>query len=142
MVVVAWAVALCLHDLHHRRLPDALTLPAALGAGLGALLTAPPVLLGGLAWAGLYVLVGLRGTGRTGGRASRRGIGGGDVKLALSLGTLAAAAGVTAWFAAVLGASLITLSAAVGTRSKALPHGPSMVAATALAVAFGADVVT
>lgn len=129
-VVVTWAVALCVHDLRHRRLPDGLTLPAAAGAGLGALLTAPELLLGGLGWAAFYVLVGLCPPGR--------GVGGGDVKLALSLGVLAAAGGVPAWFTAVLGASLLTVAAAVVTGAATLPHGPSMIVATALSALFWA----
>ncbi len=124
VVIIGWALALCRHDLRHHRLPDALTLPAALGAGLGALVAAPAVLLGGLAWAAFYVLIGLwRGGG---------GIGGGDVKLALSLGTLAAAVSASAWFTAVLGASILTLCAAAVTRSRVVAHGPAMIAATAL----------
>ena len=125
IVITVWAGALCAVDLRHRRLPDRLTLPAALGAGLGAASLQPALLLGGLGWAGLYVLVGLR----------EGGIGGGDIKLALSLGiVVAAAGGVSAWFGAVLGASLLTVLVGVVTRSPSLPHGPAMIVAAAASV--------
>lgn len=125
IVIIVWAGALCAVDLRHRRLPDRLTLPAALGAGLGAVSLQPALLLGGLGWAGLYALVGLR----------EGGIGGGDVKLALSLGVVVAAAGgVPAWFGAVLGASLLTVLVGVVTRSPSLPHGPAMIVAAAASV--------
>lgn len=125
IVITVWAGALCVVDLRHRRLPDRLTLPAALGAGLGAASLQPALLLGGLGWAGLYVLVGLR----------EGGIGGGDIKLALSLGiVVAAAGGVSAWFGAVLGASLLTVLVGVVTRSPSLPHGPAMIVVAAASV--------
>lgn len=125
IVIIIWAGALCVADLRHRRLPDRLTLPAAVGAGLGALVLDPVLLLGGLGWSGLYVLVGLRAGG----------IGGGDIKLALSLGVLGAAAGgVVGWFGAVFGASLLTVLVGVVTRSPSLPHGPAMIVAAAASV--------
>lgn len=124
-VTVCWAVALLLVDEKRRRLPDLLTLPAAAGAAFGAAVTDPILLLGGLGWAGLYLLLGV----------SFGGVGGGDVKLGLSLGILAAAAGGTAaWFVAVLGASVVTVLRGALTRRKAVAHGPSMLLSTAFAV--------
>lgn len=124
-ITVCWAVALSLVDEKRRRLPDLLTLPAAAGAALGAAVTDPVLLLGGVAWAGFYFLLGV----------TVGGVGGGDVKLGLSLGILAAAAGgAVAWFAAVLGASAVTVLRGVVTRQGSVAHGPSMLLATALAM--------
>ncbi|WP_241228352.1 prepilin peptidase [Corynebacterium hylobatis] len=123
IITVWWAVRLVLVDETQRRLPDHLTLPAALGAGTGALLTEPVLILGGLAWAGAYLL--------------GRGIGGGDVKLALSLGVLAAAAGgVIGVLAAVVAASAVTVVRSVLRRGKAVPHGPSMLVGTFIVVLY------
>ncbi|WIM72391.1 hypothetical protein QP028_15065 [Corynebacterium suedekumii] len=100
-------------------------------AAFGAAVTDPILLLGGLGWAGLYLLLGV----------SFGGVGGGDVKLGLSLGILAAAAGGTAaWFVAVLGASVVTVLRGALTRRKAVALGPSMLLSTAFAVGmwFGA----
>lgn len=126
-VTVWWAGLLVLHDEQRRRLPDHLTLPAALGAGLGALLTEPALLLGGLGWAGAYLAGGILG----------RGIGGGDVKLALSLGVVAAAAGGGAGvFAAAATAGAVTAARGVLARGKAVPHGPSMLVGALSVVVF------
>ncbi|WP_460867013.1 prepilin peptidase, partial [Rhodococcus aerolatus] len=103
--------------------------PAALAAGAGR---GWPALLGALALAGPHLLVHL---------VHPRGLGAGDAKLALGLGAAAGACGPDAWLLAALGAPLLTgLAAAVllGLRGRArcteLPHGPSMCAATCLAV--------
>lgn len=123
IITVWWTVRLVLADEAQHRLPDHLTLPAALGAVAGALLTDPVLILGGLAWAGIYLF--------------GRGIGGGDVKLALSLGVLAAAAGgVGGVLAAVAAASLVTVGRAVVRRGKVVPHGPSMLVGTLIVILF------
>nr|WP_230622945.1 MULTISPECIES: A24 family peptidase [Corynebacterium] len=121
-------------DIKCRRLPDVLTLPGALLINLWALTTHPQWMLGGLFWAGIYfltaVLVG--------------GIGGGDIKLALGLGTAVAALGMQALMVAIVGSSLISVllggifAAVKGVkRPKFIPHGPSMVIASACSyVAF------
>ena len=122
--IVGWAVALMLIDERRRHLPDRLTLPAALGAMGGALLSDPWVALGGVAWAAWHL--------------PGRGIGGGDVKLALSLGTLAAAAGgAGAVILAVLAASAVSVLRGVVTRAKSVPHGPSMLVGALIAVVSG-----
>lgn len=119
-VLFAWCVAVVLVDERRRRIPDLLTLPAAVGAVAGAVATAPVVVLGGLAWGGLY-LVG-------------RGIGGGDVKLAVPLGIVAAAAGgVDGVLLAVLVASVLTAGRGLLQRGP-VPHGPSMVVGALAAV--------
>ncbi|CAM3859118.1 prepilin peptidase [Corynebacterium frankenforstense] len=120
----AWASALVVIDLRRRLLPDALTLPGAAVAALAAVVLGQPwAIVGGLAWALLYLAVG-RLIG---------GVGGGDVKLALSLGTAAAlAAGAGGLAAAVIGSSVLTITAMALTRRRALSHGPGMVTATVL----------
>lgn len=126
LVVAAWGAAVLLSDERHHRIPDHLTLPALAGAVAGALFSAPAVLLGGVAWAALH-LVG-------------RGIGGGDVKLAVPLGVVAAAAGgVGGVLLAVITASVLTVLRGL-LRGGAVPHGPSMLAGTLIAVVFGTNV--
>jgi leader peptidase (prepilin peptidase)/N-methyltransferase len=119
-------------DLLHRRLPDALTLPAAPAAVLAAVpLGAAPsgrAVLGAVALCGAHVLV----------RAAAPGsLGAGDVKLAGPVGAALAAA---SWPALAFGcalASLFTLSAALAgwlclrrPVRDGLPHGPSMLLAS------------
>ncbi|EUA90688.1 putative membrane protein [Mycobacterium ulcerans str. Harvey] len=64
-------------------------------------------------------------------------LGAGDVKLAIGLGALAGSLGVEVWFLAALAAPLMTALWAVGARLRtgtlAVPHGPSMCLATAVA---------
>ncbi len=122
-------------DLRHRRIPDALTVPAlpvallcvlplgadAVGRALGG------AGLAAVAHAAVHLLLG------------RRALGGGDVKLAAPLG---AVLGAAAWpavpLAALLAGLLTTGAAVVGLatgalrRGAAVPHGPSMVVAAGL----------
>lgn len=132
VITVWWAAMLVFHDETRRRLPNQLTLPAAFGAVLGASLTEPILILGGLGWAGSYLLSALVG----------RGIGGGDVKLALSLGVLAAAAGGAGGvLAAAVMAGAMTVARGVAKqrvaeRGEAVPHGPSMLVGTLVVLLF------
>lgn len=133
-LVALWCAVLAVIDIKHRRLPDVLTLPGALLINLWALATHPQWMLGGLFWAGIYfltaVLVG--------------GIGGGDIKFALGLGTAVAVLGMQALMVAIVGSSLISVllggisAVAKGVKiPKFIPHGPSMVIASACSyVAF------
>lgn len=133
-LVALWCAVLAVIDIKHRRLPDVLTLPGALLINLWALATHPQWMLGGLFWAGIYfltaVLVG--------------GIGGGDIKFALGLGTAVAVLGMQALMVAIVGSSLISVllggifAVAKGVKMpKFIPHGPSMVIASACSyVAF------
>lgn len=114
MGVYLWGTILCGFDVCFRRLPDWLTLPAAVVAAYWY----PNCVWGGLLWAALY---------------SRRGIGGGDVKLALSLGTVALAGNFLALLMAIALASLLTVAGCALMRRRSLPHGPSMIVATWLA---------
>lgn len=137
-LVLGWAgVLLGGADLVARRLPDALTLPAypvvgvllaaaALGAGgAGPLARA---VAGASLWAGGYAAVRL---------VAPSALGGGDVKLAGSLGALTAATSWPGLLLAVLAASVVTAAAAapawmLGYRD--VPHGPAMLAASWLVV--------
>lgn len=99
-VLTGWAVALCWWDIRARRLPDWLTLPAIPVTWIAAAFSVPWVILGGLGWSLSYLVLAIW----------RGGIGGGDIKLAASLGVLVA--GVGGWaglLVAVAGASLLSL---------------------------------
>ncbi|MEJ5927171.1 prepilin peptidase [Corynebacterium sp. H128] len=113
--VFLWATALCGWDICFRRLPNLLTLPAAMVA-----LVVFPGSWWGASWALLYL---------------GRGIGGGDAKLAISLGVVAAREGVVQLLLVILLASVLSLMACVVFRTRSVPHGPSMLAATFLLVA-------
>jgi leader peptidase (prepilin peptidase)/N-methyltransferase len=137
-LVLAWAgVLLAGADLVARRLPDALTLPAypaaavllgiaAAGAGDAGLCGRAA---GGAAlWAGGYALVRL---------ISTEALGGGDVKLAGSLGALTAATSWAGLLLAVLVSSAVTVMIAGPARllgHREVPHGPAMLVAAWLVV--------
>lgn len=139
-------VAVLLASIDHRvhRLPDRLTLPAAGAAvlllGLAALLPEHAgswlsALLGGLVLGGFYFLLFL---------VNPSGMGFGDVKLALSLGTVLGWYGWAVVFAggfagflfgAVYGVVLIALRRA--GRSTGIPFGPFMIGGAFLGLLFG-----
>jgi leader peptidase (prepilin peptidase)/N-methyltransferase len=138
---LAWlGVAAGLVDLRHSRLPDALTLPAA---GVAPLLLLPlgagavgRGLLGG--WVAVigYGAVHL---------ARPAALGLGDVKLAASLGMVLGAASWGALFVAAALAAVGTAVVAVAgaclarlSRRAAVPHGPSMLAASWLVTVVAA----
>jgi len=133
-------VALALVDLAVQRLPDRLTLPAY--PGLLVLLTLTAIiehdgaalsraLLGGLAFAGCYLVLALLSGGR---------LGGGDVKLA---GLIGLALGWLGWSSLVTGAclgfllagivSLVLLAARRVTRTSLISFGPYMLTGALLA---------
>ncbi|MDO5077534.1 MAG: A24 family peptidase [Corynebacterium sp.] len=111
-----WAVILSGIDTCFRRLPDVFTVPAIVAVTVWAVSEQPWWLLGGVAWAGIYLVL--------------PGFGGGDIKLAASLGVVAAANGVLGWCVAVGGASLVTVVVGVATGQRVVAHGPGMLAAT------------
>ncbi len=122
-------------DRIHARLPNTLTLPAI----LMALLLFPSAWWGGLLWGVSYGLAWWRNWG----------IGGGDVKLAVSLGVIAAAQGVLVLPWVIAGAALLTLIDATLQHFQLLPsalargrvpHGPGMVSATLIAALLCAKV--
>jgi leader peptidase (prepilin peptidase)/N-methyltransferase len=130
---LVWTVALSVSDLRQRRLPDVLTLSAAAVVWGWCILDGRLwALTGALAWWALCTVPG---------KVSRRlRIGGGDAKLALSLGAVAAAVGgPVGWWIAVTVSSMVTLCLGLmprGTRvdRRRLPHGPGMLSGTWLSV--------
>lgn len=133
-------VALAAVDVAHRRLPDALTLPALPAAVVLVAPLGPAAVVRGLGGAG--VAVGAHALLRW---YAPRAIGGGDVKLAAPLGVVLAAASWAALVPAALLAAVFTAVAAVVCvvtrrvgRGAAVPHGPSMLLATWLVAAAAA----
>jgi len=137
-LVLGWAgVLLSGADLIARRLPDVLTLPAypvvavllgAAAVGAGDARPLARAAAGALLWTGGYAAVRLIAPGA---------LGGGDVKLAGSLGALTAATSWPGLVLAVLAASVMTAAAAAPARIlgyRDVPHGPAMLAAAWLVV--------
>lgn len=135
VAVLCWMTALSYFDIRCRRLPNWLTLPAAvviITVGLWG--RGPSIWAGAAALAVLYLAAHL---------LSPRAMGAGDVKLAVSTGGLAGAFGLDAWFLAAIGAPLVTgltglVLLGLGRRGATVPHGPSMCLATAVAAGLGA----
>ncbi|MEH0146215.1 prepilin peptidase [Corynebacterium sp. Q4381] len=114
-LVLCWSLGLLLVDATRHRLPDVLTLPACAVAVAGCVVK--PYALWGFAWPACYLFFG-------------RGIGGGDIKLALPLGVaLAFSTGPGAVVAAMVLSALFTCLVAVSAGKREVPHGPSMIAA-------------
>lgn len=137
-LILSWAgVLLAAADLIARRLPDALTLPAypmvalllgAAAVGAGNTDALARATAGALLWAGGYAAVRL---------VAPAALGGGDVKLAGSLGALVAATSWSGLLVAVLAANVITVAIAGPARLlgyRDVPHGPAMLAAVWLVV--------
>ncbi|GAB3563429.1 hypothetical protein GCM10027445_05790 [Amycolatopsis endophytica] len=126
LVVTALAVPLVLADLRHRRLPDALTLPAY--PLIVAVVPDPWTALAAAAvFGGLHLLVHV---------IAPRAMGAGDVKLA---GALGAALGSVGWFAlpvaTVVAAFITALLGLTGRWTEGVPHGPGLLTgAAALAI--------
>lgn len=135
VAVLCWMAALSYFDIRYRRLPNWLTLPAAvviITVGLWG--RGPSIWAGAAALTALYLAAHL---------LSPRAMGAGDVKLAVSTGGLAGAFGLDAWFLAAIGAPLVTgltglVLLGLGRRGATVPHGPSMCLATAVAAGLGA----
>lgn len=136
--VTSWAVVLSAVDLRCRRLPNPLTLTGGALILLGAVVggRGGPALLGAAALGGLYLAVHL---------ADPTALGGGDVKLAFALGALTGAFGPPVWVLGALGAPILTACAGLWVMLRhglganvAVPHGPSMCAASLVAAALTA----
>jgi leader peptidase (prepilin peptidase)/N-methyltransferase len=130
--VSLWFAGLSWYDIRERRLPNWLTLPGALiilswaaGTGHGA-----SALTGAVASFAIYLVLHL---------IAPAAMGAGDVKLAVGIGALTGAFGVDVWSLAAICAPLLTAGWAIIARfvsaEKTVPHGPSMCAAAAVAVA-------
>lgn len=114
IAAAVWSAVLIVTDLREQRLPDAWTLPACAAAIVACAIN--PAGWWGLMWPVAYVLAG-------------RGVGGGDVKLALPLGAvLALAGGAGAVLAGMLLASAFTVVILLVRRRRIGAHGPSMLA--------------
>ncbi|MET0700327.1 MAG: A24 family peptidase [Mycobacterium sp.] len=127
VAVLAWMAALSVTDIREHRLPNALTVPAAVAIPAGAAMCGHglPAVGGAAALAGVYFVVHL---------VSPAAMGAGDVKLAVSLGALTGAFGVDVWALAALGAPVLTAVWGLIGRLRRVPHGPSMCLATLVAV--------
>ncbi|MFJ4919710.1 prepilin peptidase [Streptomyces sp. NPDC088725] len=144
LLLTPFAVLLALIDRKVHRLPDQLTLPLAGAAAVLLGVVAPAsgsggswttALLGGLALSACYLVLFL---------INPRGMGFGDVKLALSLGVVLGWYGWPALFAggfagfllgSVYGVGLIVLRRA--DRKSAIPFGPFMMGGALLGVVLG-----
>lgn len=133
-IYLLWAAALGICDVRSRRLPDVLTIPAALLVCAAAFVWQPVALCGAVMWVGgqLVAVAMLRGSG------GRYPLGGGDIKLSLSLGVLCWWAGGFFGVLLAIGASSL-LSAVIMLlwRKPDLPHGPAMLLASTVVVMFG-----
>lgn len=134
LALVAWGALLAATDVCERRLPNALTLPAvpafwALAVAMGRWWA----IAGGVAWSVLYLVTALCLPAR-----GVRSVGGGDVKLAASLGVLAAWYGGAGWCVAVIAASCCSLLWMAVARRRSAPHGPAMLLCAPLGALVGA----
>ncbi|MCZ4518317.1 A24 family peptidase [Rhodococcus ruber] len=127
-----WFAALSAVDLRRRRLPNELTIPGAIVVTtLLVSAGSARALLGGALLFAIYLVVHL---------LAPSAFGAGDVKLAWSVGSIAALGGGEGWVIAALSAPLATavvgsIVTAFGHRRARIAHGPSMCAATLLASA-------
>ncbi len=122
--VLGWAMALAYWDICCRRLPNMLTIPAALLA-VGWMIWHKDA--AGIVWPGLYLVQAWYAAYLPGSGGGTGGIGGGDIKLAVSLGAVVAwRAGVGGIVGAILISSTLTLLYAVIRRQRSAPHAPGM----------------
>ena len=114
-VAAIWTIALVVVDMRERCLPNVWTVPAVVLALIVCLVE--PAGWWGWLWPAVYLFSG-------------RGIGGGDVKLAVPLGVvLAIVGGLGAVLVGMLLASGFSLIYMLVRRRRSAAHGPSMLAA-------------
>lgn len=135
--IFLWACALVVYDLKAHRLPNFLTLPAGICA-LGWAFrhsNTTEILLAASLWPILY-LVQISSAAlwhRLCKQSHARGLGGGDIKLAIPLAIMAAAAGGgLAVLLAAGTASLLSLLTALFRNRRYVAHGPAMILATVM----------
>ncbi|HUQ58265.1 prepilin peptidase [Lentzea sp.] len=117
--LLAWfGLVLAMVDLRHHRLPDALTLPLAAALLLLEFHRLGAAVLGAVVFGGAHLAV----------RRLRPALmGGGDVKLAFGLGAPLA---LSSLLPAAILSSAVTLVVAALRRTRGVPHGPGLLAAT------------
>lgn len=133
-IYLLWAGALGVCDVRSRRLPDVLTIPAALMVCAAAFVWQPVALWGAVMWVGVQLLSMwlLAGVG------VRYPLGGGDIKLSLSLGVLCWwAAGLVGVLASMGASSLLSTMIMLMLRKPDLAHGPAMLLASTAVMVFG-----
>ncbi len=129
--VLVWMGVLSVYDVRQRRLPNLLTLSGAGAIVVGAVVAGHGMaaLSGAAALTTVYLLVHL---------VAPTSMGAGDVKLAIGLGAVTGCFGAEVWFLAAIGVLLLTAVlgtvAWLGRSAKAVPHGPSMCLASAMAL--------
>jgi leader peptidase (prepilin peptidase)/N-methyltransferase len=132
-LALIWMAALSHCDVRQRRLPNRLTIPGFAAIALAAVVAGHgrAALVGAAALATIYLLVHL---------LAPPAMGAGDVKLALGMGALTGCFGADVWLLAAIGAPLLTVVIGTVTRigwsATTVPHGPSMCAASAAAMAL------
>ena len=114
VIGAAWALALCWYDMKYQRLPDNLTMPVLCCLIIIAARMNYVALFGGLVWFFLYFMIALL----------VGGIGGGDIKLAPSLGIIIGADGIWPVFTAIFLAQMLTLVGAMVSNEPKYPTGP------------------
>jgi leader peptidase (prepilin peptidase)/N-methyltransferase len=131
-LALAWVgVLLSATDFRHRRLPDALTLPAYPVAAALLVTAGAEVAIRALVGALVF------GIGHLAVRvAAPQALGGGDVKLAVPLGAVLGAVSYAALPLGALLASGFTLVVAMTRPRCGIPHGPGLLAATWLLAVF------
>ena len=118
-----WAAVLSYSDIRVKKLPNSLTLPVLIVVALIAVVQQDWLaVLGGSSWFLLYLAV----------AAFSSGIGGGDIKLAPTLGLLIGSGGLIPVLGAIAGAQIFSIATSLIMRENRHPHGPAMLVATAI----------
>src|SRR5690606_309034 len=143
LALTAFAVPLAAVDLSRRRLPDALTMPAAVVVGVAVVVAALLSSSGGLVVSSAVGALGFFGCHWAMHRVRPASLGAGDVKLSGGLGAVLGAVG---WPSVVVGALLAALTtgmlavagriAGIHAWRGGVPHGPGLLTGTWLIAVF------